>query len=161
MRGEDQAEDLVQDCIARALDRQHLYRPDTNLRAWLFTILHNLFIGQNRKAIRQRAYARERLALGAGFAPPNQFHTVALKESLRLLETMPVRERQVIALLGIFEMTYVEAARHSGIKLGTVKSRASRSRTHLRLLALRAGGADGGTVAGDVHPTLARRHRAA
>jgi RNA polymerase sigma-70 factor (ECF subfamily) len=160
-RSADQAEDLVQDCITRALDRQHLYRPDTNLRAWLFTILYNIFIGQHRKAIHQRSYARERMMLGAAFTPPSQFHTVALKESLLLLETMPARERQVIALLGIFEMTYVEAARHSGIELGTVKSRASRSRARLRLLALRAGSVGAETPAGDGHPTRVRRHRAA
>jgi RNA polymerase sigma-70 factor (ECF subfamily) len=136
MRTADQADDLVQDCVTRALSRAHLYRPDTNLRAWLFTILRNIFITQNRKANHRRSYASECMAMGSDVTPPNQFHTVALKESLQLMEALPARERQAIVLLGVFDMTYVEAARHSGIKVGTMKSRTSRGRAHLKLLAL-------------------------
>jgi RNA polymerase sigma-70 factor, ECF subfamily len=133
-RTTDQADDLVQDCITRALSRAHLYRPDTNLRAWLFTILRNIFLTQSRKAIHRRNYASECMAMGSDTTAPNQFHAVALKESLQLVETLPARERQAVLLLGMFEMTYVEAAQHSGIKVGTMKSRASRARAHLRQL---------------------------
>jgi|HubBroStandDraft_1064217.scaffolds.fasta_scaffold00095_42 RNA polymerase sigma-70 factor (ECF subfamily) len=136
MRTADQADDLVQDCITRALSRAHLYRADTNLRAWLFTILRNIFITQNRKAIRRRSYAAECMAAGAEVTPPSQFHIVALKESLQLMKALPAREQQAVALLGIFDMTYEEAARHSGIKVGTMKSRTSRGRANLRLLTL-------------------------
>jgi RNA polymerase sigma-70 factor (ECF subfamily) len=134
MRTADQADDLVQDCIARALSRAHLYRPDTNLRAWLFTILRNIFITQNRKANRRRSYVAECIATGSDATPPSQFHIVALKESLQLMKTLPAREQQAVALLGIFDMTYDEAARYSGIKVGTMKSRTSRGRANLRML---------------------------
>jgi RNA polymerase sigma-70 factor (ECF subfamily) len=135
-RTADQADDLVQDCIARALSRANLYRPDTNLRAWLFTILRNIFISQSRKATHRRNYASECLATGSAIAPPNQFHMVALKESLKLMQNLPTQEQQAVALLGIFDMTYVEAARHAGANIGTMKSRTSRGRAHLRLLAV-------------------------
>ena len=133
-RTTDQADDLVQDCIMRALSRSHLYRPDTNLRAWLFTIMRNIFITQSRKAAHRRNYANECMAMSSDATAPNQFHAVALKESLELVETLPTRERQAILMLGVFEMTYIEAAQHSGIKVGTMKSRASRGRAHLRVL---------------------------
>jgi RNA polymerase sigma-70 factor (ECF subfamily) len=134
MRTADQADDLVQDCIARALSRAHLYRPDTNLRAWLFTILRNIFITQSRKANRRRSYVAECIATNSDATPPNQFHIVALKESLQLMKALPAREQQAVVLLGIFEMTYDEAARYSGIKVGTMKSRTSRGRANLRIL---------------------------
>jgi RNA polymerase sigma-70 factor, ECF subfamily len=134
-RTPDRADDLVQDCFARALSRSHLYRPDTNLRAWLFTILHNIFITESRKAQHRQSYLAECTAMGSDVTKPSQFHTVALKEGLQLVKALPVRERQALLLLSAFDMTYVEAARHSGIKVGTMKSRASRGRAHLRLLA--------------------------
>jgi len=136
MRSADQTDDLVQDCIARALSRAHLYRQDSNLRAWLFTILRNIFITQSRKATHRRNYAAECLAMSSGITQPNQLHTVELRERLHLMRALPARERQAVALLGIFDMTYEEAARHTGAKIGTMKSRTSRGRANLRLLSL-------------------------
>jgi RNA polymerase sigma-70 factor (ECF subfamily) len=136
----DQADDLVQDCVARALSRAHLYQPDTNLRAWLFTIQRNIFMTQARKARLRREHAVTRMAMGADVTQANQFHHVALQESLRLLKSLPAREQQAIALLGILDMNYHEAASHSGVKIGTMKSRLSRGRAHLRELAEPTGG---------------------
>jgi RNA polymerase sigma-70 factor (ECF subfamily) len=134
-RTADQADDLVQDCIARALSRPHLYRPDTNLRGWLFTMLRNIAISQSRKAKIRRSYAAERMAIGSAATPPNQYHRVALTESLRLLKTLRAPERQAVALLGICDLTYQEAAEQSGLNVGTMKSRLSRGRARLRILA--------------------------
>jgi RNA polymerase sigma-70 factor (ECF subfamily) len=134
-RTADQADDLVQDCIARALSRPHLYRPDTNLRGWLFTMLRNIAISQSRKAKIRQAYATERLAMGSVASPPSQIHSVALTESLELMKRLRGPERQAVALLGIFDMTYKEAADHSGLNVGTMKSRLSRGRARLRTLA--------------------------
>jgi RNA polymerase sigma-70 factor (ECF subfamily) len=156
----DQADDLVQDCITRALDRSHLYTPDTDLRAWLFTILRNIFVTQNRKANCGRSHARDYMVMGSGVTAPNQFHTVALKESLQLVKTLPAREQQAVLLLGMFDMTYVEAAQHSGIKVGTMKSRASRGRAHLRLLTQPANCLSGESPIGDMAPVVAYRHQA-
>lgn len=134
-RTADQADDLVQDCIARALSRPHLYRPDTNLRGWLFTMLRNIAVSQSRKAKIRQAYVADRMAVGVVASAPRQFHNVALSESLRLMGSLRAPEREAVALLGIFDMTYQEAALHSGLNLGTVKSRVSRGRARLRSLA--------------------------
>jgi RNA polymerase sigma-70 factor (ECF subfamily) len=134
-RSADQAEDLVQDCLARALSRPHLYQPDTNLRAWLFTILRNIAMTDKRKAKYGQAYIVERTAMTATAAPPNQIHRVALQESLRLIKTLPARERQAVTLLGICGMSYTEAAQCSGLPIGTMKSRLSRGQARLRALA--------------------------
>ncbi|MEA2756222.1 MAG: polymerase sigma-70 factor, subfamily [Aliidongia sp.] len=160
VRATDQAEDLVQDCITRALDRACLYTPNTDLRAWLFAILRNTFINQNRKANYRRNYARDYTAMGTGITSPNQFHSVALKESLRLVETLPVRERQAVLLLGVFDMSYIEAARHSGTKVGTMKSRTSRGRAHLRLMTQPENPVLDAMTAG-VAPIMALQHQAA
>lgn len=161
MRTADQADDLVQDCVARALSKAHLYRPDTNLRAWLFTILRNIFIMQTRKAKNQRDYVSDCLARGPVVAQPNQFHTVALKESLQLMQNLPAQEREAVALLAISDMTYGEAAQHAGTHIGTIKSRTSRGRAHLRLLALPEDRPDDGTPIGSAALGTRCRHRAA
>ena len=160
MRTADQADDLVQDCVARALSKAHLYRPDTNLRAWLFTILRNIFIMQARKAKNQRDYVSDCLARGPVVSHPNQFHAVALKESLQLMQNLPAQEREAVALLGIYEMTCGEAARHAGANIGTIKSRTSRGRAHLRLLALPEDSVSGGTPIEDASLGAASRPRA-
>jgi RNA polymerase sigma-70 factor (ECF subfamily) len=134
-RSADHADDLVQECMERALTRPHLYRPDTNLRAWLFTILRNIAITQARKAKLRHAYAEERMATSPTATPPSQFNHVALKESFRLMRTLPAGERQAVLLLSVYEMSYAEAARHARIEIGTVKSRSSRGRERLRNLA--------------------------
>ena len=159
-RNADQADDLVQDCVARALSRAHLYRPDTDLRAWLFTILRNIFITQTRSANHQRKYVAECLALSSVVCQPNQFHAVALKESLHLLQHLPVKEREALTLLGVHDMTYGEAARHAGTHVGTIKSRTSRGRAHLRRLALPEDSASGGTPIEDASLGAASRPRA-
>ena len=134
-RSADRAEDLVQDCLARALSRPHLYQPDTNLRAWLFTILRNIALTESRRGKYRQAYIAERIAIGATASAPNQIHRVALQESLRLIKALPARERQAVTLLGIFGMSYAEAAQHSGMAIGTMKSRLSRGQARLRALA--------------------------
>lgn len=138
-RNADQADDLVQDCMARALSREHLYQPGTNLRAWLFTMLRNIFMTQCRKSNLRRDYAAKLAMNGSETTPANQFHTVALKENLRLMGELSAGERQAMALLGIFDMTYEEAALHSGVKIGTLKSRLSRGRARLTSLSEPAG----------------------
>jgi RNA polymerase sigma-70 factor (ECF subfamily) len=134
-RSPERAEDLVQDCLARALSRVHLYEPGTNLRAWLFTILHNIAMTEGRKLKYRQAYIAERTEMGATATAPNQIHRVALIESLRLIKRLPAREQQAVALVGILGMTYEEAARHSGMAIGTMKSRLSRGQARLRALA--------------------------
>lgn len=133
-RTADQADDLVQDCIERALSRQNLYQPDTNLRAWLFTIMRNIAITQTRKDKLRRSYASERMAMDRRAEMPKQTDIVALKDSLRLMSTLSDGEQQAVTLLGLNDLSYEEAAAMSGLPVGTMKSRLSRGRQRLRAM---------------------------
>jgi RNA polymerase sigma-70 factor (ECF subfamily) len=131
-RTADQADDLVQDCVTRALSRSHLYQTGSNLKAWLRTMLRNIAITQTRKAKFRQDGANEQMEMSSQVTPPNQLDRVALRESLRDMKTLPAAQRQAVTLLGILEMTYDEAALHSGLPIGTLKSRLSRGRARLR-----------------------------
>jgi len=131
-RTNDRADDLVQDCIERALLKASLYQPDTNLRAWLFTIMRNIAITQVRKDQLRRSHAIERQAMTRGYAAPSQTDTVALKDAMRLMGALSSGEQQAVTLLGIEELSYIDAAGVSGLPVGTMKSRLSRGRQRLR-----------------------------
>lgn len=130
----DQADDLVQDCVERALSRSNLYQPDTNLRAWLFTIMRNIAITQTRKEKLRRTYASERLAMDRRSEAPSQGDVVVLKDSLRMMKRLSSGEQQAVRLLGLYDLSYEEAAGMSGLPVGTMKSRLSRGRQRLRAL---------------------------
>jgi RNA polymerase sigma-70 factor (ECF subfamily) len=134
VRASDQADDLVQDCVERALSRASLYQPDTNLRAWLFTIMRNIAITQTRKDKLRRTYASERLAMDRRSQVPAQLDIVALKDSLRMMKQLSTGEQQAVTLLGLHDLSYEEAAGISGLPVGTMKSRLSRGRHRLRSL---------------------------
>ena len=128
------ADDLVQDCIARALAKIHLWDPGTDLRAWLFTILHNQNIGHARRDMRQRAHTQSpsldyNLAL-----PPTQGVRLELRDLERALAKLPEEQRSVILLIGLEGMGYEEAASVVNLPVGTVRSRVSRGREALRMM---------------------------
>jgi len=128
------ADDLVQDCIARALAKIHLWDPGTDLRAWLFTILHNQYIGLARRDMRQRAHTQSpsldyNLAL-----PPTQGVRLELRDLERALAKLPEEQRSVILLIGLEGMGYEEAASVVNLPVGTVRSRVSRGREALRMM---------------------------
>ena len=134
VRTGDRADDLVQDCVERALSRASLYQPDTNLRAWLFTIMRNIAITQARKDRLRRSYASERMAMDRRSEAPSQTDVVALKDSLRIISGLSSGEQQAVTLLGLYDLSYEEAASLSGLPVGTLKSRLSRGRRRLRML---------------------------
>ncbi len=134
VRTTDQADDLVQDCVERALSRSALYQPDTNLRAWLFTIMRNIAITQTRKEKLRRSYASERMAMDRRAEAPSQADVVVLKDSLRMMQELSSGEQQAVTLLGLYDLSYEEAANLSGLPVGTMKSRLSRGRQRLRAL---------------------------
>ncbi len=127
------ADDLVQECLERALSRLHLWRPGSNLRAWLFTILRNLHInGVRRRQPVVDIDAEAQAAIGA--APGSQFVRLELRDLRRALGLLPNEQREVVLLIGLEGISYGEAADILGISIGTVKSRLSRGRRALRLL---------------------------
>ena len=131
------ADDLVQDCIERALSRQHLFRPGSNLRAWMFTILHNIHInsvrGQSRSAERVVASIDGDFAID-GVTEPSQSHALELRDLSRALAALTEEQRQVVLLIGLEDMSYRDASEILGVPVGTVMSRLSRGRDRLRNL---------------------------
>ena len=128
----DDAEDLVQDCIARALERSHLFTPGTNLRAWLMTILHNQFISGKRRGHRMNAQLPNDWPEQAATAtPPSQIMGLELRAVGDAFARLPREQRRVILLVCVHGMKYEEAAEQLGVAVGTVRSRLSRARAAL------------------------------
>ena len=115
------ADDLVQDALERALLKQSLWREGTDLRAWLFTVMHNIFINQVRSAAANRLVPIDDVATDAFVDTPP-------------LQALPEEQRAVVLLIGLEQMTYEEAARVLEVPIGTVMSRLSRGRERLRRL---------------------------
>jgi RNA polymerase sigma-70 factor, ECF subfamily len=128
------ADDLVQECLTRALGKIHLWEPGTDLRAWLFAILHNQHIGHARKEMRQRKHCQAiKSELNVALAPP-QGARLELRDLARALAKLPEEQRSVIMLVGMEGMGYDEAASAVKLPVGTVRSRVSRGRESLRAM---------------------------
>ncbi len=131
------ADDLVQDTLERALGRSALFRAGTDLRAWLFTIMHNLFANQARKASTRAVHVPvddAGLAADELAVPSTQSHALEMRDLDYALQRLPAEQREVVLLVGLEEMSYAEVALALDIPLGTVMSRLSRGRERLRAL---------------------------
>lgn len=133
------AEDLVQDSLERAWSRFHLWREGSNLRTWLFSIMHNLHANLARNASRRpvTAHIDEDIALPTRPTQEDQMEVAAIETALARL---PEEQRQVILLVGLEEMSYQEAATALDIPVGTVMSRLHRGRERMRELMTATGG---------------------
>lgn len=139
------ADDLVQDCLERALGRLHQYRDKTNMRAWLFTILRNLYLNQRRGVARRPhevSFDEQQQPLGG--TVPDQGQGLAIRDITQALSRLPDAQREVILLVGLEGMSYKETATILDVPVGTVMSRLSRGRESLR--SLMAGGGHGGNL---------------
>jgi len=121
------ADDLVQDTLERAVRKFHLWRPG-NLRAWLFSIMHNLFVNQ-LKAGRFRSSVEVDESI-AGASTPGWVTDVHDLE--RGLGKLPAEQREVLLMVSLEDMSYDEVSRALGVPIGTVMSRLSRAREKLR-----------------------------
>lgn len=126
------ADDLVQDTLERACLRWQLWTAGSDLRAWLFTLMHNLFIDGARRAVRQQQSHRVDLddvadELAGSSGVPDQ----AL-DLQRCLLRLPAEQREVLLLVALQDLGYEEAARITGVPIGTVMSRLSRARERMR-----------------------------
>lgn len=127
----DRADDLVQDCLLRALTRLDRYQPGSNLRAWLTTILRNLHIDGERSRARRTAALEAMGHVNGTTAAPNQEWSVALGELSRDIEALAPHDREILAMMGVAGLSTEEAANRLGVPTGTVKSRLSRARQRL------------------------------
>lgn len=123
------ADDLVQDTLERALAKLDLWQPGSDLRAWLFTLMHNLFVNQ----IRGRRLAETTLE-DALDEPANggQLEALAALDIHDALARLPSEQREVLLLVGLEQFGYAEAAQVLGVPTGTVMSRLSRARERMR-----------------------------
>ncbi len=138
------ADDLVQDCLTRAWERLHLWQPGSDLRAWLFTIMHNLHVNDIRRRRNQPDFVPLDDDLDAPL-PATQEDGLALRDLQTALAQLPLEQRAVVLLVGLEEMSYEQAAGTLGIPIGTVMSRLARGRERLR-----------GLLSGSAGPALRR-----
>jgi RNA polymerase sigma-70 factor (ECF subfamily) len=123
----DGADDLVQDTLERAVRKFHLWRPG-DLRAWLFSIMHNVFVNQLKaRKIPTDMEIDEMIA-----APVSSVSGLDLQDLQRALGTLAPEQREVVLLVALEDMSYADVSRALGIPMGTVMSRLSRGRERLR-----------------------------
>lgn len=125
-------DDLVQDTLERAVNKLHLWRPGSDMRAWLFSIMHNVFVNQRRRP-------RLEIELDLGELPDvavkaTQFDRTVLAEVEKALHRISTEQREVLLLVAVEQMSYAETANALAIPIGTVMSRLSRARERLRQL---------------------------
>ena len=140
-RNADQAEDLVQETLLRAISKHEQFVAGTNLQAWLFTILRNQFFSEHRKSMREvedgdGSYAASMICM------PDQEDRIMIHDLEAALHKLPEGQREAILLVGADGLSYEEAAQVLGCAVGTVKSRVNRARCCLAEF-MRLAGEDG------------------
>ncbi|PVE21319.1 RNA polymerase subunit sigma-70 [Microvirga sp. KLBC 81] len=140
-RNGEQAEDLVQETVLRAISKQKQFEAGTNLQAWLFTILRNQFFSEHRKSLREvedgdGSYAATMVCM------PDQEERIMIHDLEAALHKLPDGQREALMLVGVEGLSYEEAALVLGCAVGTVKSRVNRARSCLAEL-MRLAGEDG------------------
>jgi RNA polymerase sigma-70 factor, ECF subfamily len=128
------ADDLVQDCLARALGKLHLWQTGTDLRAWLFTILHNQYVNYVRRSVREGAAVGLSDSEPLLTRAPQQGQRLELRDLERAIAKLPEEQQSAILLVGLEGMRYEEVAAVLGVPVGTIRSRLSRGREALRKL---------------------------
>ena len=128
------ADDLVQDCLTRALGKLHLWQEGSDLRAWLFTILHNQYVNYIRRAVREGATVGLNESEPLLRRAPQQSKRLELRDLERAIAKLPEEQRTVILLVGLEGMRYEEVAAVLDVPVGTIRSRLSRGREALRKL---------------------------
>ena len=128
------ADDLVQNSLIRALEKQHLCQPGTNLRAWLFTILHNQHVNDFRRSLRASALDPIDEEEPVWKIEPFVDCSLELRDLERALGMLREEQRAVVLLIGLEGLQYGEVADILGVPIGTVRSRLSRARSMVRLL---------------------------
>src|SRR5215469_13652987 len=132
-RASDRADDLVQDTLLRALTKLHLWQPGTDIRAWLFTIMHHQYVNTVRREVREAATVDiEHISTLVATTDPTARQQ--LVELDRALGRLSAEQREVLLLVGLEGMDYESVAEILGVPIGTVRSRLCRGRERLREL---------------------------
>ena len=127
------ADDLVQDTLERAWTKRHLWREGSDLRAWMFTVMHNVYVNQIRARVADTAMPLDVEALNV----PVRDHSADMLEVADIdaaLRRLPDDQREVLLLVALEQLSYGETAAVLGIPIGTVMSRLFRARERIRVL---------------------------
>jgi RNA polymerase sigma-70 factor (ECF subfamily) len=128
------ADDLVQECLARALGKLQLWKVGTDLRAWLFRILHNEHVSQIRRAARQGTAVDWSEYESTLTCAPGQIEQLEIRDLVRALTSLPEEQRTAVLMIGLAKGDYYEVASACNVPVGTIRSRLSRGRKTLRAL---------------------------
>jgi RNA polymerase sigma factor (sigma-70 family) len=133
LRDRQEVDDLVHDCLVRALDRLHTRRSDGELRPWLFAIMHNLYISRTRqKRSRGSHEPIEELTDESLSVEGGQERRLHAYDVMEAVERLPEDLRSVLLLVTVEDMAYAEVSKILGIPIGTVMSRLARARERVR-----------------------------
>ena len=130
-RDPNRAADLVQDTLVRGLAKQHLGQPGTNLRAWLFTLMHNQYVNDSRRNSREGATIDVEEMASSLVATTDPTASRQLYEVERALARLPLEQREVILLIALEGLSYEHAAEILAVPVGTVRSRLFHARAAL------------------------------
>lgn len=133
-RNADRADDLVQDCLERAIRKQRLWVPTGPLQAWLFKILLNVYRNDSRNQRRRGDHVPIDTMLVEPSIPAPQPGRIALGEMSRAIDALPSEQREALLLVVLEGLSYEQAAGILGIPAGTLMSRLSRARAALRTM---------------------------
>ncbi len=128
------SDDLVQETLVRVLAHARAWRPIKDIRAYLFTTLHNVFIDSNRRYHSRVSDQPVEALLVDHVSPASQSQRLEVKELVEALQKIPAEQRETVLLVGLEGMSYAEAAKVLGVPIGTIMSRLSRGREALRRL---------------------------
>lgn len=128
------ADDLVQDCLERALGGLGRWRRDGNPRPWLFTILRNVWIDELRRRRSRPEQGGQDEAIEASPTPPGQLDRLVVRDLGAALALLAPEQREAVLLVGLEGMSYAQVAELTGVPLGTVMSRLKRGRDRLAAL---------------------------
>lgn len=156
-RDPEKADDLVQECLVRAIDNIDKFQPGTNIRSWLMTILHNIFVNETKK--RRPLLTQDGVIERATPIDGSQEARHQMRDVQRAFESLSWQHRQIIWFICVEQMDCGEVARQLDVPVGTVRSRLCRAREHLKQLMERENGNEGGGVAPEAGPKSESKSR--
>ena len=129
------ADDLTQDTLERAWVKRELWQAGTNLRAWLFAVMHGVFVnGVRRARVTESLDGPDGAGADRADAAASAETEIAVRDLRQALLRLPDEQREVVLLVGLEQLSYAEAAEVLGVPMGTVMSRLARGRERLRRL---------------------------
>jgi RNA polymerase sigma-70 factor (ECF subfamily) len=131
VRNADSADDLVQECLRRAIENIDSWQHGTNIRAWLFTILRNVYRNEVRRQKRQKEFLGRQIIQSDYSYTERQETSLLLNDIRKAMDQLAMIHREILLLVAIEGLTYEEVATLLNISIGTVKSRLSRARMSL------------------------------